>query len=542
MAVPEERHSLATRGSPLMAAEMRSLVSSLEQQDRFKKMDKVKQDALRQALTEASVRLMGSTRLASTFIQRRNVAGYSTDLTRATADYTRDQARYLARLRYQPRIDAAVDAMDEYIAGHRYDKQNTRRSELRNALVGFLHEPVPERPGAFGTASRKLLQLSRLDKLGGVSFHVINSQEPWTTAMPVIAGRHSYGRTIRTLGEMYNVIGARSGLVAGLKDTVKAFHNDSGFADYLGMFKNEIANSKVVGGEKAKRLSAIIDYLDRRGLYNQEAIFEMARQANPQGNVISRAIDRADLMANQVGDAIEKINRTVTALTAGELEFQRTGNMERALEYAYETTHDTMGDYSSWNAPQVFNHPLGRLALQFKKYAHKTYYLLGKTVGGALRGDVEAARQFAGLMATHAVVAGALGLPLEPFKVALMAANLAGLTGYNYQDFEKMVRLTAGRMLGSKGGEVFAHGLTRLANIDTSSRQGLDTLLTFGQPRSEKTDDVKAWLFTTIAGAPAAWLLDQYNALQAVKKGQYAKALELGVPLKAASDITKAAV
>jgi hypothetical protein len=246
-------------------------------------------------------------------------------------------------------------------------------------------------------------------------------------------------------------------------------------------------------------------------------------------------------MANQVGSAIEAINRTVTGLTAYNLEYKKNGgNHEAAMHYAYTTAHETMGDYSSWNAAPIFNSKFGRAALQFKKFGHKTYYLLGNVMGGALRGDPQAMKQFAGLMVTHGLVAGVMGLPTEPFKVALMAANMVGATGFTPDDYEYAVRQLAARLAGQKGGEIISKGLYRGLGIEVSGRMGLDTLLTHGAPKSQKDADIKSFLFDTMAGAPAGYLLDQVKAAQALMKGDVATAIEKASPLRTIGDIAKA--
>jgi len=540
-----KRSDFVSQSGDSLSGQMHTVMSALEKQTRFKAMSSEEQAAVRQTINEASVRVLGSTRLQSTFQQRRNVAGYSEDLGRVTADYARAATGYLAKLRFQPRIDEAFGELHKYNDEHKYESSDRtiRRDELVSELRRRIYEQAPtDAQSTMGHVTRRLLQISRLDKLAGVSFHVINSQEPWTTSLPVIGGRHGFVSAARTLGEAYNIIGARAGITAGIRDTGRAFMKDNGFADYLAMFKDSISTSPMVGGKKAERLKSVLDYMDNRGIFNDDAIFEVGRYADPTKGAVMRALDRADLMANQVGNAVEKINRTVTGLTAYELEFKKNGgNHEAAMHYAYEVTHDTMGDYSSWNSSPYFKSNAGMLALQFKKFAHKTYYLLGNTLRGTLKGDPEAAKQFIGLMVTHATVAGALGLPIEPFKVALLAANAMGVTGFTYQDFEMMVRVKAAEVLGQKGGEMFSHGLTRGLGVETSARQGLDSLMTFGSPSDpSKVKDLKAWLFDTVAGAPAGWLLDQIKSAQALSKGDFAKAAELSVPIKGFTDAWKA--
>lgn len=520
------------------------LLTALEKQQRFKNMDSNEQAALRQSLRETMISAMGSTHLRSVYHQRRNVAGMSRDLGRVAADYSRMSANYLAKLLYQPKIDALFSQVSEYAKAHKYDGNSLRRDELIKTLKERVYGSNADdhlAGGFVNDATRRLLQVTRLARLAGVSFHVINSQEPWTTSLPVIGGRHGFGRTSKALVEAYNTIGARGGVIAGFRDTAKAFGADNGFTDYVAMFKRNIQNSPMLGGSRAERLVEALEYGERLNLYGNDTKFEVGKYADPAGNVVGRAFDRADLMANQVGSAIEGINRAVTTLAAYELEYKKNGgNHEAAMEYAYNVAHTTMGDYSAWNTAPVFNTKFGRLALQFKKFGHKMYYLLGKTLQGTLARDPEATKQFVGLMVTHAMVAGALGLPIEPFKVALLAANAAGLTGFSDDDFENAVRRLAADVLGSKGGEIFAHGLPRALGIDTSSRQGLDSLMTFGAPKSNKQADVKSWLFDTMAGAPVGYLMDQVAAAQALMKGDVTTALEKSVPIRAVTDVVKA--
>jgi hypothetical protein len=539
-AVRLRRNALGRDSGGLIAGDLASVLHQLEKQERFKGMSATEQSSLRQALTEATIRATGSTRLTRR-LQNRRVEGMSEDLGRVVAESAGQDARTLARLRFQPEIDKAFKSIDEHISANKYDKDSVKRDEFRNALDSFLHEKPSGPPTVTSKVVARLLQISRLDKLAGVSFHLVNAQEPWTTSLPVIAGRHGLAQTTRALAEAYNLIGARGGVAAGLKDTAKAFNADAGFTDYVARFQDNIRNSKALGPDRKARLIAALDHVKSRGLMSDEAIFEVTKHSDPSTGAPGRALDRADLMANQMGTAIEAINRSVTALAAADLEYRRTKNVELANNYARHTTEVTMGDYSQWNAPGFMkNHPIGQLAFQFKKFGFKTYYLLGKTLGGALRGDREAMKQFGGLMVTHAMVAGALGLPLEPFKVALMAAGWFGATSYSWEDVQNFIRAQAAGLLGKKGGEVFSHGLYRAVGVDVSSRIGLDSLMTGFSPKGTKIDDIKGYLFDTAAGAPTALLLDLFRATQAVRDGNYGKALELAIPIKAASDLIKA--
>jgi hypothetical protein len=532
----------AHRSAPGMEGALGSVIRSLERNESYNKLDATQKAAVKQSLMDASVSALGSTNIKSSMAHRRNVAGMSRDLGRVTADYARMTANYLAGLRFGPKIAGAFDQMRKHIDGIS-DKDNIRRNEIYDEL----HNRVYGAAGALADrapnpVTRKLLQVSRLARLAGVSFHVINSMEPLTTSLPMIGGRHGFGAATKAILETYNIIGGAGAIKAGLRDTAKAFTDNHGFTDYVGLFKDNIAKSNTMGGAMSKFMMDTLDYANERNLWGNDAIFEVGQTADPSGNLASRALDRADRMANQVGAAVEGNNRAVTLLAAARLELKRNGgNAEAAKAYAYKMAVETMGDYSAWNASPIFNSGAGKMALQFKKFAQKSYYMLGKTMKGTLQGDPESAKQFVGLMMTHALVAGALGLPgLEPFKVALMVSNAFSLSGYDPGNFDNDVRTLAARVFGAKGGEMVSHGIFRGIGIEVSNRLGWDNLLTYGNPKSNKPNDVKAWLWDTIAGAPAGYLLDQIKTATSLAKGDVAGAIATASPIRAVSDLAKA--
>jgi len=523
----------------LLSSEMATIVKSMEQRDRFRNMTQAQKNEVIQSLAQASLRLSGG-RLASSRLPRRRVTGYSSDMVRNTAEFAVSSANFIAGQKHRPEIDANLAAMRKVIEDYKNAKDDgtaLRRDEIYTTMEARANADTQIAPTAANTAIRRMLQLSHLDKLAGVSYHVINSAEPWTTSLPVIGGRHGAGATSKTLVGAYDLIGAKSGLMAGFKDTLSAYRNSSGFTDYVKTFSAEIARNTDAG--EAGRLGTLLQHLHDRGLFERESGMEVAFQSRPDAWAPSRALDRADLMSRQVGAAVEAINRSVTAVAAYRLEFAKTKDHNASLKYATEVVHDTMGNYSSSNAAPIFQHPLGRVALQFKKFGQKTYYLLGKTMRKSLQGDREAMRQFAGLMMTHGMVAGALGLPLEPVKIALIAANALGATTFSYDDFENMIRRGAAGLLGTTGGELATRGLVRAIGVDVANRMSLSSLVTMGQPNSEKRRDIMAWLGETAMGAPVGTIIQQVEGVQALFRQDVVAAADKMIPLKAARDVQR---
>jgi hypothetical protein len=136
-------------------------------------------------------------------------------------------------------------------------------------------------------------------------------------------------------------------------------------------------------------------------------------------------------------------------------------------------------------------------------------------------------------------MAGALGLPTEPFKYLLMGASAAGLPVGTWADVEDKIRRGAAAVLGKTGSEVATRGLPRLINLDLS-RMGLDSVTTFGEPRGKKDTDVKAWLFDSVSGPVVALGGDYIKGINNAANGDFGKAAEQLIPLKAASDTLRA--
>jgi hypothetical protein len=525
--------------SSFMSEAFNQALNSLQQRKGFQELDAGAKRQLVDHLRNASLAAMGSTRAQSRRLPRTFVAGASTDITSTTGKYASSSAGYLSRARFQPQIDATLKAMTDY--NNDYGYEATERTYPRGQILKELKERVyrqgdPEPTGMWHQASSRLLQLSFLDKLASPAFHMINAAEPWTISMPLLAGRFKVGRTMAALNQAYRDIGAMSAAGAGLSDTVKAFKTDQGLTNYLTRFQDRLR--KLPDG---KHIADMLEHLYDVGLLSRDAGMELGRMSTPNSPLVGRALDRADLMARQVGTAIESINRTVTAVAAYRLEYAKTKDHARAKAYAQEITHDAMGDYSSWNAAPIFNHGLGRLALQFKKYAQKTYFLLGKTAAAALRGDKEAMKAFAGIMATHATLAGTLGLPIEAIKVGFITANLLGMTNSGYDDFERWTRELAASSLGVAGGQIVTRGLPRYLGVDLSGRFGLESMIfPMGEPKSRKPEDLLAYAAKAFAGAPISMLTEYPAGVKALWEGDVALAMEKLVPLKVWADSMQA--
>lgn len=535
----ERRFEPGDRRSDMLSSQMKHLMSAIERREAYKNMTAAQKNDVVQALNEASIRFLGSTRIQSRRLPRRFVEGASRDLTRNTLDYAQSSSAYLAKLDHQPALEEAMKAMREQVGANENKVTQFGRSSIANEIERrvFASNSYDE-GGVWNAVTKRLMTLSFLDKLFSPAFNIINSLQPAMVTMPTLSGRFGVGRTFDAMSRAYRDISAASIVKQGAKNTAnKTRGRDTN--SIIDDIKSRLTSS---------RERAMLDYLIERGSLDPDAGMEIATLVRQRDGVLGKVdtgLSYMDGIARQMPQAIEAINRSVTALAAYRLEMARSGNHETATRYAQETVNNTQGLYSTTNAPAIFNHPVAKLSLQFKKYSQMMYHLLGSNIGKALRnaepGDrAEALKVLGGLTATHVAMAGALGLPTEPFKYLLMGANAAGLTSTGWNDVEDAVRTKASNYFGKTAGEAITRGLPRLVGIDLSSRVGLDSLMTFGEPKSNKDTDVKSWLFDTLAGAPAALISDWVKGANQLTSGNFTKAAELLVPNKFAADSIRA--
>ena len=297
-----------------------------------------------------------------------------------------------------------------------------------------------------------------------------------------------------------------------------------------------------------------MQHLSDIGLVDASGGFEIAHHIEaPTGwhRVYGLPMSYAENIVRAMPQAVEVINRTVSALAAYRLMYARTKDHTKSMQYAADVVDETQGNYSANNTAPVFNTKGGRLLLQFRKYGQMIVALMAKNVRRAVMGGAAGERRkgmatMAYILASQQIMAGTMGLPWEPVKFAMMALRALGLTDDDWDDFHKMIEDWWAWLTGSeKAGEVLTHGVSRGIpfglDFDLSSRVGMDSLLTFGEPRSGKDADIKAWLLDTVAGAAVGTVYDIGSGVSDIMAGKYEKGLPKLIPFKTVSDAVKAA-
>lgn len=533
--VPRSLETNARQGAELSTALSR-LVKRLEHSDAYNAASPTEKAALRRAIEEAALASHGSTRVSSRALPRRGVQGYSEDLVQNTVDYAGSSSRYLAKLEHGPDLEAGLKAMAEQLdRDHSKEGQYARTSisnEVRDRVEG---DNGFEQGGKFSPIVKRLLSVSFTDKLASPTYSVINAMQPGMVTMPYLSGKYGVGRSFAALGRAYADINSGSILKAGAKGTANAARGREGNADLMSMVKRKLSADE----------QAMLQHNVDEGVIDADAGMEvqhLARSYEGVGGKADAALAYMEAVSREMPRAIETINRSVTALATYRLERAKGASHEAAVQASTDAVNSTQFNYSPTNSPAVFNHPLLKIALQFKKYGQGMYQLIGTQIGDAIRnaepGDrARAIKTLIGIAATHTAMAGALGLPTEPFKYLVMAAS--PVTGVGWSDVENEIRRQAAALFGKTAGEVVTRGLPRLLNLDLS-RMGLDSVTSFGEPKGNKESDVKSWLFDSVSGPVVSLGGDYIKGLNNIANGEFEKAAEKMIPLKMASDSLRA--
>lgn len=518
---------------------LRALEAALTSRSGYKQLHPQQKNELLAALHEIAVRVPNAK-------PRRNIAGASLDVSRNVYDYTTRMAGLLAKIETHADVVAAYKQLEALMA--KIESGTTGRSAAARAIANEVERRLnedakPESNAFVQGAIDRLLAISAADKLGSPAYSIVNMTQPGMLTYPVLAAKYGPVRALMAMKQAYRDVAALRNIGKGIKETGKAAANKRSSTNYI----DDVMARLTDEGEK----KMLADLAAVRSIEAESGI-EVSRLLASREGVLGKgdaAIGWLEAVTRALPTAIEANNRTVSALAAYRLEMAKSKDQAKATEYAQEVVNSTQFLYTATNAPPVMNKAGVRLVTQFMKYPQAVYQLLGDQIGKAIRNDNPGDSWMAGktiiyIAMTHGAMAGVLGLPWEPLKIALaITSGLAGV-GPSPDDVEKEMRRLAAQALGKTGGEMLTRGVTRGLpgglGFDLSSRMGLDNLISFGSPRSNTEKDIKAFLFDRLAGAPGSYVADLVKASNAAFNGEVMKTAELVIPLKVIADSLKA--
>ncbi len=540
-AVPRQFENYGIQADAL-SVQMRKMNTILERKADDRGYTPEQKSDLMNTLNEMSINLLGATRIQSRSLPRRYVAGASKDFVRNTTEYAHAAGNYIAKLDHRPKLDVALKKLDEAVRASPSDGFASGRTTIQNEILRRVTtlNPISENK-SWNAVTSRILAMSFIDKLMSPSYSVINATQPMMISAPYLASHYGIMRAYAAMGKAYSDIGSLKALKEGIGATADKLNWNSKIpTDPVSLIRARLKNS----GEKE-----LIDILVERGTIDTDSGLEVSAIVKSTKGIVGKldgGIGYLEGIARQMPKTIEAINRTTVAIAAYRLEMERSGDKARAVQFAQDTLNLTQFNYSASNTAPIMNHPALRLALQFKKYGISMYQFLGEQVAIAYRNEspgdrVRAIKALSYTIGMHALIAGAMGLPTEPIKLIVTAANGLGVTDWTWGDVEDAQRRALADLFGAQFGEIVARGVPRALGIDLSTRMGIDTLMgPLGEPRSNEAQDWKAYMWDSLAGAPAGLVTDWARGVNDIAEGDFTRAIERLVPIKAFSDSVKA--
>jgi hypothetical protein len=464
-------------------------------------MQRMISDLYLQALAEGSAR--------KSEMRRRGVAG-EVDMLRSFAAQGRADANFIASVEYNPQVQDAIQEMRSQENSGSGDLN--RKSELLNELTKRYESSLDV------TATPTLSKITRLSSIyylaTSPAYYLQNLTQPWMMSLPAMSGRHDY---TKASGELFKAYGQLSGVMKSAK-----------------LFDQQFDFSKVPADVRAA-----IQELANRGKIDIGMETELGEFKVEGDSAFSKGWNKVDKGMRVAVQKVESINRLSTAMAAYRLELAKTGKVEDAINYADRILTETHGDYTAFNAPRFFNNPVGKIALQFRKFQliQLTYY--AKLINEAFTGTEKKAaiKALTYSLGHTALLAGAMGLPGY--------SAIAWLIGALFGDDDEPLDVTQElrKWIGDETtANLIMRGAPTLAGMDISGKVGAGNMLSI-MPFSQADLTTRAGVIeaagTLLGGAPVGMAARVADGLGLMLGGNWYKGMEQILP-KGLGDAAKA--
>lgn len=463
-------------------------------------LDSAQRAQLNDTLTQLYLNSLPDTSWAKHGIHRKGVPGFSDDARRAYAQNMGSGANYLAKLRYADRMAEQLDVMQDFVDGRKYEEGFNQRQLQRVAdEMRKRHEAVMNpNPSKLAQA---LTGFGFLWMMGmSPASAIVNLSQTAMVAYPVMAAKWGYADAARELLRASKQIGLKVG-------------------EKFNTIEDSLNEDEKAAFQKA------VDY----GVIDLSQAHDLAGVANGDPGLAGSAWQKVMDKASWLFHHAEKFNRQVTFVAAYRLAKRAGADSEAAFEQAKKATYDGHFDYAAQNRPRFMMGNVAKVVFLFKQYSQNILYALGRNAYLAFKGDKEARKTLAGLLVSHAMASGILGLPFV--STLLAVASMLGSDDDDPWDAEAALRNMLADTFGDKAGEVMAKGFSRLTPLDVSGRLGLNQLVF---PDIQDGLAGKKWAESLVVGSTGAVVGAGIGAADGVQKildGRYMEGLESMLPV-----------
>ena len=466
-------------------------------------------EQLRDEVTQMFLRTLPEMSLQKQGIHRKNVAGFTEDMPRVLASNVFHAAHQLPRLKYEPRLTAGIQKIQERIDGMRQTEEpDIDKAAHADALMGELrrrHDWILNPTNHPWTSKASSIAFWYHISASPVSA-VTNLLQLPQIVLPVLGAHHGWPAAMRVLG-------------GATRDAMRTGGNID----------------RVLRGDELLAYKA----LQAQGTIQRTATHTLAGLA--EGDVLRANPAWAKVMSavSYMFHTSEVINRQSTAMAAYRLGRMKGQSFEQAVKYADEMTNGTHGDYSNANRARYMQGNLAKVALQFKSYSLAMSWLWGRHFYQAFKAEspeirAAARKTLTGLTGMTALLAGAMGLPMYN---ALKAGGNAvhAVTGDPNEpwDFDTEFRSWLSENLGDTAASLIADGAANKLGADIASRTSMSDLWIRDADRQLEGEAAYANMLESIAGPLGGMVRNMYVGAQQYNQGHVWRGIETMMPTAA---------
>ena len=415
----------------MSSAQVRTIMKSIDQN---KSMTEHQKTAAKQAWIDVSHRMMAGNRVEARRLPRRNVAGASRDMVRNIDDYSSSSSAYRAKLEHAREIGDSLEAMHKWADDRQYDGHTLQRNEATREMTDRVYGSLNDMNKSSNPMMQALTTVSYFKAMVSPAHLMLHSTHPWMISAPYMAAEHGV-KAFSALSQAYKDIGGVGAVTEGMKSFGRSAKSLGTAApkNWLDHFEASFKGKDRIDIVRMWRALA------ETGHIHPEAGMEVHRMDTAHGNIMA-GMKRIDSAFRELTSTTEALNRFAESTAAYRLARSKGLDHDAAVRYTKDTLANTQGLYSRTNAAPMFRGYM-RPFLQFKQFPQMMYHLLARSLYQAFKGETpeirrQAMKQFAGVVATHALMAGAVGLPLEPIRAVAMLGNALGVPGTDWQGME----------------------------------------------------------------------------------------------------------
>ncbi|MGU5727635.1 PLxRFG domain-containing protein [Aeromonas jandaei] len=442
--------------------------------------DGVSKSALKDEIWQAMLRMMPDASYAKHAIHRRRVKGASRDAHRAYLNSVYHYARHVSKIRYGHKMLGELDKLSEQIrAGVAGEPSSLKPEDLEIAqqVLNEMNKRHDLNMNPTGKAwAGSAGNIGFLYYIGpSVASAVVNMTQNFTVMLPQLGAKYGFAKSAAAMTQALGDYVKHGKFKAG---TTEAWHS--------------LTRSTTLPADER----AILDRLYRAGALDLTQAHSIAAKADTDqqdAKPMGKRWRRAMRWAGATFHNAEVLNREVAALAAYRLlkQAEPTLNGQQYADRVAEMVYDGHGNYAASNRPRYMRNDITKVLTQFKIYSQMMTYVLYSNAIKAAKGDKVAKKTLAGVLATHWVMAGVMGLPTP--ITAVVYAIAAGLDDDDDRSGEASFRLALTEALGPRAGELLAKGpMDALTNLSIAGRTGLGDLW-WRSPKEGTEGDDLAW-------------------------------------------------